>query len=251
MAGRFLGDAPGNVPAVSMALRRVDRLRAANIAGVPWKFARKLARPPDCVRDGWAEVIWFRPCWFLVRAGEGLRTKAFFPSEELGYGGLCPHPLRKLSFLRTFLLLPPLRTRGASFPKAGASRDQRGAAPSVTNFAHTRNAPQRTSRHHGGAVRVAPSRQQLAAGTARSPLRTMGTAKLNAGASRDHRGAAPSVTNFARTRNVPQRTSRHHGGAVRVTPSRQQLAAGTARPASSACAGGSCPRGVPARRSLR
>ena len=51
--------------------------------------------------------------------------------DELGCGGLCPHPLRKLSFLRTFLLLPPLRTNAASSPDAGASRDHRGAAQSV------------------------------------------------------------------------------------------------------------------------
>ena len=66
------------------------------------------------------------------------------------HGGLCPHPLRKLSFLRTFLLLPPLRTRGAAKLNPGASHYHNGAAPSVTNFAHTRNAPQQSSRHHGG-----------------------------------------------------------------------------------------------------
>ena len=59
------GAAEGNgevgVPAVSMARRRVDRLRAANIAAAPWKFARKLARPPDCVRNTRQKIGDFRP----------------------------------------------------------------------------------------------------------------------------------------------------------------------------------------------
>ncbi len=42
------------------------------------------------------------------------------------------------------------------------------------------------------------------------------------------RSAVPS--HQSRPRNAPQRASRHHGGAARVAPARQQLAAGTARP---------------------
>ena len=82
----------GDVPAVSMALRRVDRLRAANIAGVPWKFARKLARPPDCFRDGWAEVIWFRPYWFLVRAGGGVTDEGILYVGGVGPRRALPAP---------------------------------------------------------------------------------------------------------------------------------------------------------------
>ena len=69
-----------SVPAVSMARRRVDRLRAANIAAAPWKFARKLARPPDCVRVTWIQSESFRPYCFPVRAGWGYgwRLFAFF-----------------------------------------------------------------------------------------------------------------------------------------------------------------------------
>ncbi len=59
------------VPAVSMARRRVDRLRAANIAAAPWKFARKSARPPSCVRVTWIQSESFRPYCFPVRAGGG------------------------------------------------------------------------------------------------------------------------------------------------------------------------------------
>ena len=69
--------------------------------------------------------------WF--GRAEGLRTKRSSPTKELGHGGLCPRPLRKLSFLRTFLLLPPLRTMGAAKLNAGASHYHNGAAPSVTH----------------------------------------------------------------------------------------------------------------------
>ena len=60
-----------SVPAVSMARRRVDRLWAANIAAAPWKFARKSARPPSCVRVTWIQSESFRPYCFPVRAGGG------------------------------------------------------------------------------------------------------------------------------------------------------------------------------------
>ena len=73
----------------------------------------------------------FVPADFLVRAGWGYGRRRFSTSKELGCGGLCPHPLRKLSFLRTFLLLPPLRTRGAANTNAGASHYHNGAAPSL------------------------------------------------------------------------------------------------------------------------
>ena len=66
-----MGTREVSVPAVSMARRRVDRLRAANIAAAPWKFARKLARPPSCVRIAWIQSESFRPYCFLVRAGRG------------------------------------------------------------------------------------------------------------------------------------------------------------------------------------
>ena len=42
---------------------------AVNIAAAHWKFARKLARPPSCVRVTWAQSGRFRPCCFPVRAG--------------------------------------------------------------------------------------------------------------------------------------------------------------------------------------
>ena len=56
-----------------------------------------------------------------------------------GHGGLCPHPLRKLSFLRTFLLLPPLRTnRRSVLEHRHKPRPSRRCAV-VSNFASTRS----------------------------------------------------------------------------------------------------------------
>ena len=96
-----------------------------------FKFARKLARPPDFVRGRRMRLGELSSLLVLGSGGLGYGRRLFSASKELGCGGLCPHPLRKLSFLRTFHLLPPLRTRGASCPMAGASHYHNGAAPSL------------------------------------------------------------------------------------------------------------------------
>ena len=63
----------------------------------------------------------------------------------------------------------------------------------ISHQPYTRNVSQQSSRHLGGVDCVAYARQQLRAASGRlPPLRTTGTANPSAGASRDHRGAAPS-----------------------------------------------------------
>ena len=42
------------------------------------------------------KLFGFVPVGSWFERAEGLRTKAFSTSEELGYGGLCPHPLKGL-----------------------------------------------------------------------------------------------------------------------------------------------------------
>ena len=77
---------------------------AANFAAAPCEFARKLAARPHGSAGGWA--------------GEGALVRLLFLSRAgWGYAGRCPDPLRKLSFLRTFHLLPRLRTKRSSTPK--------------------------------------------------------------------------------------------------------------------------------------
>ena len=65
--------------------------------------------------------------WF-GRAGR--RTRLFSTLKELGYGGLCPHPLRKLSFLRTFHCCRAFERTLRRGSIGGASRYHNGAAPS-------------------------------------------------------------------------------------------------------------------------
>ena len=72
----------------------------------------------------------FVPDDFLIRAG-GERAKADFSSNGLGLRRALPAPAKEPKVPWILLLLPPLRTNAASSPDAGASRDHRGAAPSV------------------------------------------------------------------------------------------------------------------------
>ena len=115
----------------------MNACRAFNFAAAPWKFARKLAARPTASAERGQKKEAFLRLLIFGSGGLGLRRRlrAFFHACSLhsgsGPGGLCPHPLRKLSFLRTFLLLPPLRTRGAANPNAGASHYHNGAAPSL------------------------------------------------------------------------------------------------------------------------
>ncbi len=107
----------------------------------------------------------FVPDDFLIRAG-GERAKAAFSSNGLGLRRALPAPAKEPKVPWILLLLPPLRTNAASSPDAGASRDHRGAAPSVRSSPAPETQTQRSSRHHGGADRVAQARQQLRAGSA-------------------------------------------------------------------------------------
>ena len=80
------------------------------------KFARKLARPPDFVRGTWMRFGELSSLLILGSGGRRLRTRAFFPANGLGYGGLCPHPPRNLRFLGFSICCRPfgrrtLRTR--------------------------------------------------------------------------------------------------------------------------------------------
>ena len=131
------------------------------------RLAAGTARPPDCGRGTWMRLGELSSLLiFLVRAGWGYGRWLFSASKELGCGGLCPHPLRKLSFLRTFHLLPTLRTRGAANPNAGASHYHNGAAPSLRSIL----APEtyRSSRAATKAAWTASviARQRLRAGSA-------------------------------------------------------------------------------------
>ena len=141
----------GDVPAVSMALRRVDRLRAANIAGVPWKFARKLARPPSGFHRGWAE-----------------KRGVYTPLDFFGFGRAGGYGWSIVQRRRSQATAGSARTRQGTLgsldsPFAAASSDEGRCEPErrrkprpprhsavASNKPCIRNAPQQSSRHHGG-----------------------------------------------------------------------------------------------------
>ena len=128
-------------------------------------WLRALPARPTLAAERGCDWGSFRPCWFLVRAGWGYGRWLFSASKELGCGGLCPHPLRKLSFLRTFLLLPPLRTRGAANPKR-----RRKPLPQWRSAVASNNLSSETSRSSRAATKAAwtaslTARQQLSACT--------------------------------------------------------------------------------------
>ena len=87
------------VPAVSENHPPVDRLLGGQHCGWLSEIRSEVSAPARlCPRN--VDAIWgaFVPTdsWF---GRAELRTMAFFPSNGLGYGGLCPHPPRNLRFL--------------------------------------------------------------------------------------------------------------------------------------------------------
>ena len=162
----------GGVPAVSNARRRVDRLQGGQHCRRALEIRSEVSAPALMVPRYLGTVRKVSSLLFSGSGGLGLRVEA-------------------LRIFRAFHLRPPslatagsARTRQGTLgsldsPSAAASSDERrfftrrrrkprpsrrSAVSSL--FASTRNAPQRSSRHHGGADRVAQARQQLRAGSA-------------------------------------------------------------------------------------
>ena len=135
MCGWGLGD----VPAVSRARRRIERLRGVQFCRRAREIRSEVSAPARlCPRRRAEKKRRVNASWDLVRAG-GVMARRGTALEELGYGGLCPHPLRKLSFLRTFLLLLPLWTNVV--PRLNRRRKPRPPRRSAVAlyFACTRN----------------------------------------------------------------------------------------------------------------
>ena len=135
-----------DVPAVSNARRLVDRLQGGQHCRRALEIRSEVSAPALMVPRYSDAIRRLSALLFSGSGGLGVRVDAFrisprVPSSpnESGHGGLCPHPPRlktlwvfksalqtadvsiqrietrhrwKLSFLRTFLLLPPLRTEG-------------------------------------------------------------------------------------------------------------------------------------------
>ena len=152
----------------------LNACRAFNFAAAPWKFARKLAARPTYSAQHRREIERFRPYCFPDSGGLGATANA---SAHFSY------LLRSVSLDRYIhmphhrpssqVTLGSAQTRQGTLgsldsPSAAASSTERRSAlkhrrkprPSrrsavASHLARTRNAPQRSSRHHGGADRVA------------------------------------------------------------------------------------------------
>ena len=198
-----------------------------NFAAAPWKFARKLAaRPTGSARHGWKIGV-FRPCRFLDSGGLGLRTNAIAHFSALA-------PLRFVGTTH-----PHAHLRPTSKATAGSARTRQGtlgsldppsaAAPSDEPTFHLETQARAATT---GAQTAPPKRgsscvqAQPACGLCPLPprnLRFLGSSfrcrpfgrtnvpPRNAGASRDHRGAAPSI----RTSPSPET---HPSAAVKRRP---------------------------------
>ena len=137
------------VPAVSMARRRIERLRGVQFCRRTMEIRSEVSRPPDWFRPAWLED-WSVSSLLLSGFGRAGATDecvcAFFracsapfrrnnpsarpPStNEQSHGGLCPHPPRNLRFLGSSFRCRPFGRTNVPPRNAGASRDHRGAAP--------------------------------------------------------------------------------------------------------------------------
>ena len=169
-----------------MARRRIERLQGVQFCRRTTEIRSEVSRPPDLFR---AASPRNREVSSLLLSGFGragatanasghfsalvpLRfvglTHSYVPSStiELSHGGLCPHPPRNLRFLgfsfrcRLFGRTSLCTQRHSTLNRRRKPRPPRRRAV-VSHLVPTRNATQRPSRHHGGADRVAPARQQL------------------------------------------------------------------------------------------
>ena len=150
------------VPAVSMARRRIERLQGVQFCRRAMEIRSEVSGPPDCVRGAWTEkrgVCAPLDFWFgragVMGEGSGHFFHAFSSHSGSSPGGLCPHPPRNLRFLGFSFCCRLFGRTDLPFWGIGASRDHRGAAPSLRNLFALETQTQRSSRHHGGAHRVA------------------------------------------------------------------------------------------------
>ena len=138
------------VPAVSMARRRIERLRGVQFCRRTMEIRSEVSRPPDWFRPAWLEnwsvsslllsgfgragvtdecdCAFFRACSAPFRRNN---PSARPPSTNgQSHGGLCPHPPRNLRFLGTSICCRPfgrraLRTRAQAQAATTAAQRRR------------------------------------------------------------------------------------------------------------------------------
>ena len=133
----------GDVPAVRRARRRVDRLRGGQLCRRALRIRSEVSGPPS----------WFRG---RMVGRRGVGSPPVLGRAGWGYAGRCPDPPRNLRFLGFSFCCRLFGRTDASPQSIGASRDHRGAAPSVRTSLTPETPTQRANRHQGDADRVAP-----------------------------------------------------------------------------------------------
>ena len=136
-----------------MARRRIERLQGVQFCRRTMEIRSEVSRPPDLFRTASPGNRKVSSLLFSDSGGLGLRQTLLkisgnfsvfspigdFPSlsvrppstNELSHGGLCPHPPRNLRFLGFSFCCRLFGRTEVAFWSIGASRDHRGAAPSL------------------------------------------------------------------------------------------------------------------------
>ena len=88
-----------DVPAVSRARRRIERLRGVQFCRRALEIRSEVSAPARLVPRRWAEKRGGLSLLGFGSGGRGDGRGLFSALKESGYGGLCPHPPRNLRFL--------------------------------------------------------------------------------------------------------------------------------------------------------
>ena len=88
-----------DVPAVSRARRRIERLRGVQFCRRALEIRSEVSAPARLVPRRWAEKRGGLRLLGFGSGGRGDGRGLFSALKESGYGGLCPHPPRNLRFL--------------------------------------------------------------------------------------------------------------------------------------------------------
>ena len=142
-------------------IRPLTAYWAVNIADGSRKFARKLACPPDFVRGTWMRFGELSSLLILGSSGRRLRTRACLSVERAGLRRALPAPAKEPPFAAAPSDVGHFLSHGRRKPLP------QWRSTVVSRQPYNRNAPQQSSRHLGGADRVAYARQHLRAASGR------------------------------------------------------------------------------------
>ena len=150
-----------DVPAVSRARRRIERLRGVQFCRRALEIRSEVSAPARLVPRRWAEKRGGLRLLGFGSGGRGDGRRLFSALKESGYGGLCPHPPRNLRFLgfsfccRPFGRTPLLHQTQAQAATTAAQRRQLRTAPHQKRTPAVKRRPPARSPRHSFAAAVA------------------------------------------------------------------------------------------------